>query len=221
VWTARSERAGQFHSIAEGLSEIVVTRLRRQVFLTLRGPETKATTADCPAGGDWLGIRLKPGAFLPLFPPAMLRNRRDLTLPGAGTRSFWLDGSAWEYPTFENADTFVARLVDKGLIACDRSVDAAVRGERNALSRRSAQRRFAAATGISYATFRTIKRARHAASLLRRGVPIVEVVDLAGYFDQPHLNRSLKYLIGQTPVEIAQGGKQLGYLYETEPLLEQ
>ena len=24
--------------------------------MTLRGPETKATIADCPAGGEWIGI---------------------------------------------------------------------------------------------------------------------------------------------------------------------
>jgi Helix-turn-helix domain/Domain of unknown function (DUF6597) len=217
VWTAQSGRAGQFYSIAEGNCEIVVTRLRRQTFLTIRGPETKSTTADCPADGDWIGIRFKPGTFLPQFLPATLRDRQDVTLPGATTRSFWLDGFAWEYPTFENADTFIARLARKGLVACNRSVEALVRGEPDVLSRRSAQRHFARATGIAYATFRKIKRARYATYQLQQGVPIIEVVHLAGYFDQSHLTRSLKYLIGQTPAEIAQGQKQLAYLYKTAP----
>jgi hypothetical protein len=35
---------------------MAVTRHRGKTFLTLRGPETKATTADCPAEGEWLGI---------------------------------------------------------------------------------------------------------------------------------------------------------------------
>ncbi len=100
VWTAQSERAGQFFSIAQGNCEIVVSRLRGQTFVTLRGAETKATTADCPADGDWLGIRLKAGAFFPQFLPATVRDRQDVTLPGATTRSFWLGGHAWEYPTF-------------------------------------------------------------------------------------------------------------------------
>jgi hypothetical protein len=42
-------------------------------------------------------------------------------------------------------------------------------------------------------------------------------VYLAGYFDQPHLTRSLKYLIGQTPAEIARVTRQLSFLYKTAP----
>jgi hypothetical protein len=217
VWSARSERAGQFLSVASGNSEIVVSRVRGQTFITIRGPETKATNAECPADGDWLGIRFKAGAFLPAFPPGTVRDRSDLNLPGATKRSFWLTGSAWEYPTFENADTFVARLVRKGILVRDRLVDAVLSDEPEALSLRSAQRHFARATGLSHATYRKIVRARFATNLLLDGVPIVDVVHLAGYFDQPHLTRALKILIGQTPAEIARGKKQLSYLYKTEP----
>jgi len=52
---------------------------------------------------------------------------------------------------------------------------------------------------------------------LRDGMSIADVVHLAGYFDQPHLTRSLKYLIGQTPAEIAQQTRQLSLLYKTTP----
>jgi hypothetical protein len=217
VWTARSEQAGQFLSVASEHSEIVVSRLRGQTFITVRGPETKATNAECPADGDWLGIRFKAGVFLPEFLPGTVRDRSDVNLPEATKHSFWLTGSAWEYPTFENADTFVARLVKRGIVVRDRLVDAVLRGETEALSRRSAQRHFARATGLTHATYRKIMRARFATNLLLDGVPIVEVVHLAGYFDQPHLTRSLKILIGQTPAEIARGKKQLSYLYKTQP----
>jgi Helix-turn-helix domain len=217
VWTARSERAGEFLSVAASNCELVVSRYRNETFLTVRGPETHMTTVDCPADGDWLGIRLKVGAFLPHFLPAMLRDRQDVTLPGATTRSFWLGGSAWEYPTFENADTFAARLLRKGIIARDRTVDALVRGEVPLLSRRSAQRHFRRATGLTYAAFRQIERARYATTLLREGVGIADVVYRAGYFDQPHLTRSLKYLIGQTPAEVARMTRQLSFLYKTVP----
>jgi hypothetical protein len=216
VWTAESVRTGQFLSVAAETSEIVVTRLRGQTFITIRGPETKVTTADCPAQGDWVGIRFKAGAFFPAFLPEAVRDRRDANLPGAMKRSFWLGGSAWEYPTFENADTFVARLVKKGVLVRDRAVDAIVRGEPQALSLRSAQRHFARATGLTHATYRKIRRARFATNLLLEGVPVLDVVHLAGYCDQPHLTHSLKVLIGQTPAEIVRGKKQLSYLYKTE-----
>jgi hypothetical protein len=217
VWTARSERAGQFLSVASGHSEIVVSRLRGQTFITVRGPETQATDAECPADGDWLGIRFQAGAFLPAFLPETVRDRSDVNLPEATRRSFWLNGSAWEYPTFENADTFVARLVKKGLLVRDRLVDAVLRGEPEAVSRRSAQRHFARATGLTQATYRKIARARFATNLLLDGVSIIDVVHLAGYCDQPHLTRALRALIGQTPAEISRGKKQLSYLYKTEP----
>ena len=45
--------------------------------------------------------------------------------------------------------------------------------------------------------------AQRAVDLLERGVPAVQVVHLAGYADQPHLTRSLKRLVGQTPSRIA------------------
>lgn len=218
IWTAQSERSERFLSVAAEQSEIVVTRLRGQTFVTIRGPETKATDAECPAEGEWVGIRFKAGVFLPEFAPATVRDRRDVTLPSATKRSFRLAGSAWEYPTFENADEFVARLVKHGVIIRDRTVDAMMRGEPQPLSQRSAQRHFARATGLTYATYRKIKRARFAANLLLEGAPILDVVHLAGYCDQSHLTRSLKVLIGQTPTEIGRGERSLSYLYKTEPL---
>lgn len=90
-----------------------------------------------------------------------------------------------------------------------------MRGELNALSLRSVQRRFLRVTGITHAAFRTIERARYATCLLREGTSISDVVHLAGYFDQPHLTRSLKHLIGQTPAEISRGTCQLSLLYKT------
>lgn len=218
IWSAHSKGAGEFLSVAAGHWEMAVTRYRGQTFLTIRGPETRATTADCPADAEWLGIRFKLGTFLPQLHPGNLRDRRDVTLPGATCRSFWLNGSAWEYPNFENADTFVTRLVRKGVITRDPAVDAVLRGDPHVLSVRSAQRHFARATGITHAAFRSIERARHATNLLRQEAPILDVVHRAGYFDQPHLTRSLKHLIGQTPAEIVRRTRQLSFLYKTTPL---
>lgn len=215
VWAAYSEGAGEFASVAANHWEMAITRHRGQTFLTVRGPETRATTADCPSDGEWLAVRFKLGTFMPQLLPAVLRDRRDVTLPGAVTRKFWLDGSAWEYPTFENAETFVARLIKRGLIARDPIVDAVMSGERHLISQRSVQRRFVRATGITHATYKTIERARYATTLLRQGLPIVDVVQHAGYFDQPHLTRSLKHLIGQSPREIIRRTRQLSFLYKT------
>ncbi|MGH8654491.1 MAG: helix-turn-helix domain-containing protein [Gammaproteobacteria bacterium] len=194
---------------------MVVTRHHGKTTLTVRGPETKAATLDCPAEGEWLGIRFKLGTFMPQLPARNLLDRRDVTLPEATGHSFWLNGSVWEYPDFENAETFVNWLVHDGLIAVDLPVDAALQGQRQELSIRSAQRHFLQATGMTHSTIRQIERARHATNLLKQGVSILDTVHEAGYFDQAHLTRSLKYLIGQTPAQIIGAEKQLSFLYKT------
>jgi len=220
VWRAHSARAGMFLSVAASHFEMVVTRHRGKTFLTLRGPETKATAADCPANGEWLGIDFRLGTFIPALLPSNLLDRRDVTLPGASAHTFWLNGSAWEYPGFENADVFVSRLVRKGVIVRDSVVDTMMHRRSQTMSLRSMQRHFLRATGITYSTWRQIERARHAANLLREGVSILDTVHRAGYFDQSHLIRSLKQRIGQTPTEIIQGHQQLSLLYKTETLPE-
>src|SRR5688500_6786149 len=96
VWRCHSERAGTFHSMAASHWEMVVTRVEGRASLTVRGPETLATMADCPAAGQWVAIRFKLGAFMPLLPARQLRDRQDANLPAASSRSFWLNGSAWE-----------------------------------------------------------------------------------------------------------------------------
>jgi AraC-like DNA-binding protein len=217
VWRSESHSAGVFLSVAASHFELAVTRHQGRIFLTVRGPETKATQADCPTDGEWLGIRFKLGTFMPAFAPGDLKDRHDVTLPDATSRSFWLNGSAWEYPDFENADTFVARLARKGLIVRDAAIDAALGSQAGRPPARWTQRHFLRATGITRSTVRQIERARYATALLRQGVSILDTVFEAGYFDQAHLTRSLKALIGQTPVQIQQGRQQLSFLYKTTP----
>jgi AraC-like DNA-binding protein len=217
VWRCHSERAGTFLSVAANHCELVVTRHRGRVRLTVRGPETRPTPADCPADAEWIGIRLSIGTWLPLYPAATVRDRRDADLPDANCRAFRLDNAAWEYPSFENAEVLVARLVRAGLLVRDPAVSAALAGDPQAMSRRSAQRHFRLATGLTHRTYRQIQRARYAARLLQDGVDIGETVHLAGYYDQAHLTRSLRRLIGQTPARIRRHERQLSFLYKTDP----
>ena len=217
VWRSHSTRGGTFLSLAACHFEIAVTRHRGATVITLRGPETAATSADCPAESEWLGIRFALGTFMPAFPPGRLLDRNDVTLPDATAQSFWLNGSAWEYPTFENAETFVKKLVTQRLVVRDVAIEAALHREPHALSVRSEQRHFLRATGMTRGAIRQIEHARYAATLLRRGRSILDAVYLAGYFDQAHLTRSVKQRIGQTPAEIIRGGRQLSFLYKTTP----
>jgi len=215
VWRCHSDRGDTFLSVAANSFEMAITQLGGKNFLTLRGPETTATTVDCPAEGQWVGIRFKAGTFMPRFLPGSLRDHQDVNLPSATTRSFWLNGSAMEYPSFDNAETFVKRLANSGILSRDPIVEDTLLRRPRELSLRSAQRHFLRSTGVTYAAFRQIERARYATILLRDGVSILDVVSRLGYFDQAHLTRSLKRFIGESPARIIQGQKQLSFLYKT------
>jgi AraC-like DNA-binding protein len=204
IWRAQSEDAGSFISIAATHWEMVVTRYGGKTTFTVRGPETKATPLHYQRTGvEWLGIRFKLGTFLPHLPPGHLLDRRDVNLPQATSQSFWLHDSAWEFPTFDNADTFVERLVREGLLVRDPIVEAVLQGQPQELSVRAVQYRFLQATGLTHRTVQQIERAQHAITLLRQGASIPDTIYQAGYFDQPHLTRALKRFTGQTPAQIA------------------
>lgn len=203
IWHTRSERAGTFTSVAVSNWEMVITAFNGKTMITARGPETKASEADFPAGAEFFGITFKLGTFMPHLPVKTLRDRQDATLPEALSNSFWLHGSAWELPTFENADVFVNRLIRQELLVRDPVVEAAIQGHTPDLSSRSLQYRFLQATGLTHKTIQQIERARSAVSLLEQGTPILDTAFELGYFDQAHLTNSLKRFIGKTPAQIA------------------
>jgi hypothetical protein len=157
TWRTRSEPAESFISIAVTHWEMVVTRQAGEAHLTVRGPETRATTVPIPEDAEFFGIQFSLGTFMPSLPPRHLVDR-SVTMPEATSRSFWLDGSA---------------------------------------------RRVARATGLTRRAIRQIGRAERAVDLLAGGVPAVDAAHEAGYADQPHLIRSLKRFVGQTPSQIA------------------
>jgi AraC-like DNA-binding protein len=200
VWRTYSEPEPEdgFLSVAVTRWEIVVTRQAGAVWMTVRGPETRATPAPIPRDAEFLGIQFDHGSFLR---PVDMRRLvdSDLTLPATRGRVRWLDGSDWEVPGPGNADVFVDRLVREGQLAHDPVVPAALAGEATGLSRRTVERRVARATGLTQGTIRQIHRAERAVELLGAGVPAPEVARRAGYADQPHLVRSLRRFVGRTP----------------------
>ena len=76
----------------------------------------------------------------------MIMDRRDVTLPEAESKSFWLNGSVWQYPDYENADTLVNRLARDGLLVYDPVVNARLKGRPVKMSSRTMQRRFLQST---------------------------------------------------------------------------
>ena len=202
IWRTVSGDVERFLSVAVAHWELVFMRRRGQTWVTLRGPETRVSWADCPDDAEFFGIQFKLGSFIPDHPLGSLVDRAfDLDVT-SGPR-FHLAGTSWDLPAYENADLFLHRLEREELLLDDSLVQATLAGTATAVSPRTLQRHFLDATGLSHRRIRQIERARHAAVLLKAGQPIGAVVHATGYADQPHLTRALRRLIGQTPREIA------------------
>lgn len=141
VWRARSVHSGMFQSMASNRLMMVVTLRDGKSMITVCGPATRATPLFCDADGEWVGIDFRVGAFMPHLPARALVDR-DLTLPGIGERSFSLNVTAWHFPDYENADTFVDWLMRKSLLCREPVVGAVLQDQKVDISARSVQRHF-------------------------------------------------------------------------------
>jgi Helix-turn-helix domain len=217
VWRCRSSDVGQLVSVSSSHWHLVVGEIAGLTEVTVHGPETRATKGTLPPDATWVGIRFQLGAVLQDLSVAGLVDR-SLTLPPACHRSFWWKGTAWGLPTYDNAEGLVERLVREDLIGSEPVVGDALGGTSAELSLRTIQRRFHAATGLTRRAVRQIERARRAGVRLREGATPAEVTHELGYYDQPHVTRSLRRFLGQTPAELADPGsdEQLSLLYKTD-----
>jgi AraC-like DNA-binding protein len=73
---------------------------------------------------------------------------------------------------------------------------------------------FHRAVGVSLHRYVTLVRTRHAESLLRAGVSIAEAAGSAGFYDQSHLSRYFRRILGVTP-----GQYQKARLFRARPVI--
>lgn len=216
IWRSRSRHGGSFLSMAEGNIELVVTRLPGLLAVTLRGPVSRGSLVECPPNGEWFVIRFRLGTYLPRIPTAVLIDHQDIQLVVLPNGRFRFSDMTWEIPTYDNAEIFVTRLARAGVIARNHATDTAVEGDVDWMSRRSVQRHFHRVTGMTFSSYQQIQRARYAASLLASGNSVLSTALDAGYFDQAHLTRSVKQLIGMTPARLLREKPQLSFSYKTK-----
>jgi Helix-turn-helix domain len=200
------EGDGSFMAIADGSPDIIVVKQRGESRIFFSGTRTKAAPIFYKEGTEFIGIRLAVGAFLPQLPPETILDSTTM-LSSATARSFWLHDTALPLPDFEDADVFIERLERHGLITHDETVKATLQEQPSPESLRSVQRRFLKTTGMTQTYIRQIERALHAATLLRQGVSIADTIYEAGYFDQAHLTKALKHMVGHTPSQLTPPSK--------------
>lgn len=202
IWRGYTE--GLYTPVCPAAAEwdLLMVRRNSRVIVSFEGPLTRAKFKYQTDDQEFCVIRFAAGTFLPYLPVRKFLDT-DTILPEGSHKSFWLDGSTWEFPSFENVETFVSRLVREEVLQRDPVVSAVLQDQPHDLSFRTIRRRFLNATGLTQGAIHQIARAQRAATLLQEGVPILDVVYLAGYADQPHLTRALKHFMGQTPAQIA------------------
>ena len=218
VWRGYASAAGTLTSVATSHWELVFWRYEGVLHASVRGPETSASTAELIGESDSFGIQFAHGTSMPHLPVPRLVDT-EVESPHVDGRRFVLRGEEWALPGFDTAEDFVERMVREGVLKRDPLVDDVVRGGVPEVGSRSVERRVASATGLTQGAIRQIDRARHAAVLLGEGVPSLEVVHRLGYYDQPHLARSLQRFIGRTATQLRKpddAGEPLSLLYKIE-----
>lgn len=216
VWRSRSQDVDLMMSVATPRWSLVFWEQAGEMYGAVQGPQSKASHAPVPEEATFFGIDFALGTTMPHLPVSRLVDG-FAEIPDATRTSFWLDGSAWHLPDYDNAEAFIERLAREGVVVRDPLVADVVRGAEPDVSARTVQRRFMAATGFTRGAVRQIDRARQAAVLLRQGVPTAEVVNRLGYFDHPHLAHSMSRFIGRTATCLAAGdhSEPLSLLYKT------
>lgn len=201
VTQGRTADSGSTIRPAESHWHMVFVRYEGKLQTFVVGALTTAGVVSYTEGAEILWIKFKLGTFMPHLPA---RNCLDVetTLPEASSKSFWLKGSALQLPSYDNVETFINRLVRDEVLVRDPLVNAVLEGQPQDLSERTLRHRFLQATGLSQNQIHQIERARRAETLLQQGVSILDTVNEAGYFDQPHLTRALKQWVGHTPAQI-------------------
>lgn len=220
VWRGRASGTGSMTSVATSTWELVFWGDRGVAHAAVRGPETTASTAEITGDSESFGITFAHGTSMPHLPIAPLVDS-GVESPHVTGSAFVLRGEEWEIPGADDAELFVQKLVRAGVLARDPLVDEVVWGGIAKVGSRSVQRRVAAASGLTQGAIRRIERAREAAVLLGEGVAALDVVHRLGYYDQPHLARSLQRFIGRTATQLQRRDvidDPMSLLYKTEGL---
>ncbi|MBX3013711.1 MAG: helix-turn-helix domain-containing protein [Caldilineaceae bacterium] len=200
VMHGHSLNAGSSIRPAERHWHMVFVRTPEAVHPLVVGPLSTAGQAQWNAGAEILWVKFKLGVFMPHLSFDHILDH-ELRLPGE-SNTFWLKREVWQLPSFDNVDTFIDRLIQAEVLVHDPLVDTVLAEATHDFAPRTVRHRFQRATGLSPKQIQQMIRAQQAAALLQQGVSILDTVDAAGYYDQPHLTRALRQWVGYTPAQL-------------------
>ncbi|HJP81277.1 MAG TPA: helix-turn-helix domain-containing protein [Candidatus Saccharimonadales bacterium] len=202
VWRTQNVEDGIYLATPDGSWDLIVLIQKDgSKSMMVTGQATKPMNVPYQAGTSSVVISFAPGVYLPSLPGDSLVDS-FIMLENSDTDHFLIDGYGFAFPTFENAETLVERMAAIGLLAIDSVVQSVQDGSPKALSRRATQRHFSKSTGITQKDFEQIERAKEAIRELRRGKKASAVAADMGFVDQSHLTKSLKKIMGVTPLDV-------------------
>jgi hypothetical protein len=208
IWRGHFEHEYSPVCPADARWNLLFRRYGSHIKVTAEGATTHFVPKTHHEAAEFLVVKFKLGTFMPYLPAGDLLNV-DALLPDAVGNHFWLNSAVWQFPDYDNVETFVDQLVREGALITDPVVKAAMQEQPQPISDRTVRRRFLHSTGLTYNGIQQIERAHQAVSLLEQGLPILDTVYETGYADQPHMTRALRRFIGQTPAQIARSASEM------------
>lgn len=141
VTWGRTEGNGSIVRPAECHWHMVFARHNGSRLPIVVGPLPTAGVVAYTEGAEILWIKFKLGVFMPPMPARNFLDTETI-LPEAASNSFWLKGSARQYPDHHNVETFVKRLVREEVLVSDPVVNAVLQGHPQEMSSRTVRHRF-------------------------------------------------------------------------------
>jgi hypothetical protein len=185
----------------DGMWDIAFLRSRQGLQILRTGLTTRPVELHHEGGDEVFSVGFAASSFMPLMPGDIMRDKGVL-LERIGHDRFRVGSDIFEVPRLDNVEDFVARLLKRETLQGNSLVASIVSGRPNAATERTMQRHFLRTTGMTIKAFSQIERAQEATALLKAGEPAADVAYTLGYSDQPHLIRSLRAIMGQTPRQI-------------------
>jgi hypothetical protein len=202
IWRSQNITDGVYSATPDGSWDLIVMIDRtgaRQMALT--GQATKPMQVPYQAGTGSVVISFVPGAYLPHYPAEALLDS-IIFLPNFDDEHFNIAGHTFAFPTFEDAEVLVEKMVLLGILKNDSVVDGVSKGTPRAASSSTTQRHFVRTTGLTQKYLAQIRQAQRAIRLLQEGKKPIDAAIDSGYTDQSHLAKSLKKIMDAKPSDV-------------------
>jgi len=199
VWQTKNTADGIYEATPDGSWDLIVgIDEHGNKMMMLTGQATKTMQVPYKKGTGSVVISFAPGAYMPHYPAEQMVDALEF-LPNFDSNHFSMAGHTFAFPTFENAEKLVEKMVDLGILKNDLIIDGEIHGKPKTISERARQRHFTRTTGLTQKYLEQIKRAQKAVDLLKQGKKPVDVASETGYTDQPHMAKSLKKIMAVKP----------------------